>query len=228
MIGHPLREDDSFGRTTDRFFAEGEEHEAHGWGDVDLPFDDEAEPKRRLGGEPIDKIPRQRSAVFALVVFAVLLAAGAVIGGLALFGKDSRLAGVTATIRSWVHGSPAKTSAEPPAAPPQNQARPEAPPASQVNAEALGARAPVQLPAQPEPAVAPPASKKLPVPSPASTRTHGPEKTAVLPDIEGQERLRKDAEAVRRRRHRSEDNYVWSPQLHALVPASSLPVLEQP
>jgi hypothetical protein len=41
MIGIPLNRQIPFGRTTERFFVEGEQHEAQQWQDVILPPDDE-------------------------------------------------------------------------------------------------------------------------------------------------------------------------------------------
>jgi hypothetical protein len=61
-------------------------------------------------------------------------------------------------------------------------------------------------------------------------KTDKTEQAAPLPDVEGQERLRKDALAIRGRRHRSQprDNYIWSTELNALVPTSSMQMGAQP
>lgn len=74
---HVVRSSDPaalFGRTTVRFFAEGDQHEAAGWRDVILPPDDEAEPSVRAGS--FDRVPRQTGAMVALVVIGLLLLAG--------------------------------------------------------------------------------------------------------------------------------------------------------
>jgi hypothetical protein len=63
-----------FGRTTVRFFDEGDRHEAAGWRDVVLPPDDETEPSVKAGS--FDRVPRQRGAMIVLAVFGVALVAG--------------------------------------------------------------------------------------------------------------------------------------------------------
>jgi hypothetical protein len=220
MVGHPLGDEGSFGRTTENFFAEGEEHEARGWEDV-LPLDDEPAPRRRGGS--VDKLPRRWSAVFALVALCVCLVSGAAAAGFALFAKGPAF-GPMATIRSWL----SVTSPEPTAGPTPNPIPPATP--SETNPAPLGpAPTPSQATPQARAAVAP-ASEAFVIPARVPRLEAKTEHAALLPDVEGQERLRKDALATRRRRHRSQprDNYVWSAELNALVPTSSMPRVEQP
>jgi hypothetical protein len=210
MVGHPLGEQDSFGRTAEHFFTEGEEHEARGWDDA-LPLDDEREPRRRGGS--IDKLPRRRSAVFALVALCVCLVSGAAAGGFALFTKG-RVGGPMATIRSWL----SVTSRESTTGPTPNPIPPEKPP--ETNTAPLGP-APTPGQATPQaPAAVPKASEAIAIPARVPRPEYKTEQAAPLPDVEGRERLRKDALATRRRRR---DNYVWSTELNALVPISSMP-----
>src|SRR5450759_861049 len=220
MAGHPLGEQDSFGRTAEHFSTEGEEHEARGWDDV-LPLDDEPEPRRRRGS--IDKLPRQRSAVVALVALCVCLVLGAAAGGFALFAKG-RVGDTMATIRSWL----SVTSRESTTVRPPNPIPPETPP--QTNTAPRGP-APTPSQATPQaPAAVRPASEAFAIPAKVPHPEDKTERATPLPDVEGQERLRKDALATRRRRHHSQprDNYVWSTELNALVPTSSMPRVEQP
>lgn len=193
MMGRVLGEQDSRGRTSERSFSEGEEHEMRGWDDV-LPLDDELEPTRRHGS--VDKVPRRRSAVLALVLLCVC-----VVVGVALFAKGSLRSWFMATSHEPAVMSPLKqTPAEAPRTEPQPIAQPPVqPPVAQP-------RAPTQAPAK-----GPVAAPKL-------------QDAVVPPDVEGAERLRQDAIAVRRRRQQrhSEDDYVWSQELKALVPAASM------
>ena len=215
MVGHPLDEQDSFGRTAEHFLTEGEEHEARGWKDV-LPLDDEPEPRRRGGS--IDKLPRQRSAVLALVALCVCLVSGAAVGGFALFAKGP-VVGPMATIRSWL----SVTSRESTAGPTPNRIPPGTPP--ETHTAPLGP-APTPVKAMPNaPAAVAQASEAFAIPAKVPRLEDKTEQAAPLPDVEGQERLRKDALATRRHRHRSQsrDNYVWSTELNALVPISSMP-----
>jgi hypothetical protein len=240
MVGHPLDEG-PLGRTAEHFFTEGEEHEARGWDDV-LPLDDEPDPRRRGGS--VDKLPRRWSAIFALVALCVCLIAGAAAAGVALFAKGR--GGPVASLRSWL----SLTSGESTAVPSPNPLPPETPP--QTNpAPLVQPLTPSQavLPrqaAEQAPAAVPPTAKTLAMPArvprptekakaaaPSPNRQAAPSpnrQAAPPPDLEGQERLRQDAIATRRRRHRSQprDNYVWSSELNALVPASSMPMVEQP
>ncbi len=221
MVGHRLDEQDAFDRTTEHFLTEGEEHEARGWEDV-LPLDDEPGMRPRRGS--VDKVPRRRGAVVAVVALCVCLVLAAAAGGFALFAKG-RVGEPMATIRAWL----SVTSRESTAVRPPNPKSPQTP--RQTNTPSLGpALAP--SPAMPQvPAAAPPASEAVAIPAkglrPEDKTEHG---TTPLPDLEGQERLRKDALATRRRRHRgqAQDDYVWSAELNALVHASSLPSVAQP
>jgi hypothetical protein len=76
----------------------------------------------------------------------------------------------------------------------------------------------------------PPASEVFALPTRVPRPEEKAKQAAPLPDIEGQERLKRDALATRKRHHRSQprDNYVWSAELNALVPTSSMPSVEQP
>ena len=127
-----------------------------------------------------------------------------------------------ATIRSWL----SVTSRESTSVLPPNPIPPETPP--QTNPAPLG---PAPTPSQETPqapAAVPPASEALAIPAKIPRHENKAEQAAALPDIEGQERLKKDALATRRRRHHSQprDNYVWSTELNALVPASSPPAAD--
>jgi len=219
MVGHPLGDQDSFGRTAEHFFTEGQEHEARGWDDI-LPLDDEADPRRRGGSA--DKLPRRWSAVLALVVLCVCLVAGAAVAGFALFAKG-RVGGPLAAMRSWL----SVTFGESTALPTPNPVPPETPPQT---APVLLAPAPSQAMPPQAPAAVPAASEAFAIPTKVERIEDKPPQAAPLPDVEGQERLRKDALATRKRRHHSQprDNYVWSTELNALVPASSMPTVEQP
>ena len=215
MVGHHLGEQDSFGRTAEHFIPEGEEHVARGWDDV-LPLDDEPGP--RLRRRSIDKVPRQRSAVVAVVALCVCLVSGAAVGGFALFAKG-RGGDTMATIRSWL----SVTSRESTAGPTPNRIPPGTPP--ETHTAPLGP-APTPVQATPQvPAAVAPASEPFAIPAKDPRLEDKTEQAAPLPDVEGQERLRKDALATRRHRHRSQsrDNYVWSTELNALVPISSMP-----
>ena len=194
MAGHPLGEHDSFDRTAEHFITQPEEHEARGWDDV-LPLDDEPELRPQRGS--IDKVPRRRGAVVAVVALCVCLVSAATAGGFAIFMK----------------GRVRPPNPIPPATPPQANTAPISP-----------VLAPSPAPPQ-TPAAVPLATQALAIPALAipSSVPRPPEKVepaTPLPDVEGQERLRKDALATRRRRLHSQprDNYVWSEKLNALVP----------
>jgi hypothetical protein len=200
MMGRVLDEQDALGATTARFPSEGDEHERRGWDDV-LPLDDAPEPRRHRGS--LDKVPRRLSAVLALVMLCICVVFGAAVGGYALFAKGS--------FRSWLK----LTSQEPAAmSPPKQTPRMEPqliaqPPTRPLPQPVAQPRAPTQAPAE-----VPVAAPKLP-------------NAVVPPDLEGAERLRQDAIAARKRRQQkhSEDDYVWSQELKALVPAA---LLERP
>ena len=201
MMGGVVDEQDSLGRTTEHFLSEGEEHERRGWDDV-LPPDDELEPRHHRGS--VDKVPRRLSAVLAIVLVCICFGLGAAVVGFALFAKGN--------FRSWVKVTPH----EPAAMSPPKQTPAEAP------------RTETQLiappPAQPLPQ--PVAQPRTPTQAPAEVPVAAPklQNPVVPPDVEGAERLRQDAIAVRKRRQRrhAEDDYVWSQELKALVPAASM------
>lgn len=248
MVGHPIdRPDslrqDSFGRTTERFFAEGEEHESREWEDVQVTAEDEDQPRRRGGS--IDKVPRQRGAVFALAVLCIGLAAGAAIGGFALFANGNRLGDAMAAVRSRLSGASRDvTAAAPPTAKPQpttvREATPVPPPvrtpeplrpapAPEPLRPTLGPRQATSQAPTPQTSAGRPASKAVASPVELPRQEARTKQAATPPaDPEGAERLRQDALAVRRRRHsQSRDNYVWSQELKALVPVSSMPGVQQ-
>lgn len=204
MMGRVLGEQDSLGATAERFFSEGEELESRGWDEI-VPSDDALEPPRHRGRRgSVDKVPRRLSAVIGSVLLLLCVGVGAALGGFALFAKSS--------LPSWFEEKPHESAAtSPPEQPPAQTPRPE----SQVIAQPP-AQAPSQLVAQPHrpteaPAALPTAASDIP-------------NTAILPDLEGAERLRQDAIAVRKRRQQKqiENDYIWSQELKALVRASSL------
>ena len=198
MMGRVLDEQDALGATTARFPSEGDEHERRGWDDV-LPLDDAPEPRRHRGS--LDKVPRRLSAVLALVMLCICVVFGAAVGGYALFAKGS--------FRSWLK----LTSQEPAAMSPPKQALASAP---RTEPQPI-AQPPVQPLSQPV------AKPRAPTQAPAMVSVAAPKlPNAVVPsDLEGAERLRQDAIAVRKRRQQrhSEKDYVWSQELKALVPA---------
>jgi hypothetical protein len=225
MIGRPLRQV-PFGRTTERFFVEGEQHEAQQWQDVTLPPDDEPEPKRRGGS--IDKVPRQRGAMVALSVFALCLMFGLGAGASALLKTENRLD----TFLSLFKASPPPTASE--------QAGPtvatDSPPmqAAPLASEASQPRPQITTP--PTPSAVPPAPDPVPVPAivqsaPTVERMEAEREAEGAQDrtldrraAHGTEKTRGES-AAKRRGHDSRhphDNYVWSQELNALVPVSSM------
>jgi hypothetical protein len=227
MIGRPLRQV-PFGQTTERFFVEGEQHEAQQWQDVTLPPDDEPEPKRRGGS--IDKVPRQRGAVFALSVFALCLMFGLGAGASALLKTENRLD----TFLSLFKASPPPTASEQAGPTVATDSPPMHPQAVPLTSEASQPRPQITTP--PTPSAVPPAPD--PVPVPAIVQTAPPSATnpaaALRPSQdEGgtREGLRKpvlpqgDESVAKHRGHYSRhphDNYIWSQDLNALVPVSSM------
>ena len=124
-----------------------------------------------------------------------------------------------ATIRSWL----SVTSRESTTGPTPNPVPPGTPP--ETNTAPLGP-APTPGQAMPQaPAAVPPASEAFAIPAKGPRPEDKTEQAAPLLDVEGRERLRKDALSTHRRRR---DNYVWSKELNALVPTSSMPTVEQP
>jgi hypothetical protein len=208
-----------FGQTTERFFVEGEQHEAQQWQDVALPPDDEPEPKRRRGS--IDKVPRQRGAMFALAVFAICLVVGLGVGASELLKTGNRLDTFLSLFKAAATGEQALPAA--PTNPPQM--RPQVTPFASE-------------PSQPRPQVATPTPSAVPtapgpVPVMAIVRPAAPSVTELpagpqtSPDrssIHKAERARSESVAERREYHRRHphDNYVWSQELNALVPAPSM------
>jgi hypothetical protein len=201
-----------FGRTTERFFVEGEQHEAQQWQDVILPPDDEPEPKRQRGS--VDKVPHQRWATFALAVFVICLFGGVGFGASALLKTGSRLD----TFLSLFKASPPPTETS-------EQARPAAPTnppqmhpqVAPLPSESLQPQPPI---ASPTPSAAPPAPDPVPVPAivaPVPPPATNPSASPQTPQDEGY-RIAKRHGHHRRHPH---DNYVWSQELNALVPATS-------
>lgn len=269
--GSSLNRQVPFGRTTERFFVEGDEHEARQWQDTILPPDDEPEPRRWRGR--IDRVPRQKGAMFALALFAVCLVAGIAVGVSAVFKTGNSVSAAVAKVKSWLPLSmsvepsrevPVGTSAvQPPQPLPPTEPLAAAPAAGQATQSPMpgqpmipaqppamppGERPPVGLPSAippapgpvPVPAIVParppvtaPATpksekdKEAAEPTPASTS----EPAAVSTNKSASPSDAKSAQlAKQNRRHgqREKDNYVWSPELNALVPASSMSEEEQP
>jgi hypothetical protein len=199
MMGRVLGQQDSLDETSERFFSEGDEHERRGWDDV-LPLDEELDPRRRRGS--VDKVPRRLGAVLALVTLGMCVALGAAIGGFALFAKGS--------FRSWFKlSSHEPATMSPPKQPRDESSRTEPQPIAQPPVQPLPQ--PVEQPRAPTQARA-----EAPVAAPK------PPSVVVPPDLEGAERLRRDSVRKRRQRRHSEDDYVWSQELNALVPAEAL------
>ncbi len=209
MMGRVLGEQDSLGATAERFFSEGEELESRGWDEI-VPSDDTLEPPRHRGRRgSVDKVPRRLSAVIGSVLLLLCVGVAAALGGFALFAKGS--------LPSWFETKPHEAATmSPPGQAPAETPRPGPQVIAQPPAQAR--TQPVARPhtptVAPTPAALPAATPKLP-------------DMAVLPDLEGAERLRQDAIAVRKRRQQKqiENDYIWSQELKALVRASSL---EQP
>ncbi len=208
MIGHPLTRQVPFGRTTQRFFVEGEQHEAQQWQDVALPPDDEPEPKRQRGR--IDKVPRQRGAMLMLALFGICLIVGLGVGISALLKTGNRLD----TFLSLFKASP----------PPM---------ATSEQAQPVTAKEPAQTHAQVAPIASEPAqtvpATTAPTPSAVSQTSQDPSpRQAGVTTVEqkGPESGEVKSEStIKHRRHHarhSEDNYIWSQELNALVPVSSM------
>jgi hypothetical protein len=62
------------------FFREGEQHEAAGWTDTQLPPDDEPEKDPKIKFKSFDKIAKKRSSTVALLAISVALAVAVAIG----------------------------------------------------------------------------------------------------------------------------------------------------
>lgn len=80
-----------FGRTTQRFFAQGEQHEATEWQDTVLVPDEESETRDKPKAGDFDVVPRQKGATFVLAVFSGCLALGVVLGVKALIGTGRKV-----------------------------------------------------------------------------------------------------------------------------------------
>ena len=223
MIGRPLRQV-PFGQTTERFFVEGEQHEAQQWQDVTLPPDDEPEPKRRGGS--IDKVPRQRGAVFALSVFALCLMFGLGAGASALLKTENRLD----TFLSLFKASPPPTASEQAGPTVATDSPPMHPQAVPLTSEASQPWPQITTP--PTPSAVPPAPDPVPVPAivqtaPTVERMEAEREAEGTLDrraAHGTEKTRGES-AAKRRGHYSRhphDDYVWSQELNALVPVSSM------
>jgi hypothetical protein len=188
MVTHPIERQDPFGRTTENFFLEGQQHEARQWQDTVLPPDDEPEPKRRRGS--VDKIPRERSAMVALAILAVALVLGVVTGVSALSktgkvvdrsaaalkaqlpaGPRAHLPAAAQDSRQASPPAPAQTSAGRPSSGPE-QAAPSKPVPATLERPTSAPVLQNPLPAQPSP---PPA--KPPATQPAPPQKHRPERT---------------------------------------------------
>src|SRR4051812_39734323 len=76
-LSRPLPPNMRVGATTQRFFAEGEQHEAAEWQDTVLPPDDAPDVDPEVQFDSFDKIPKKRSPVMT----------AAAIGGCLLIGS---------------------------------------------------------------------------------------------------------------------------------------------
>jgi len=193
----------SFGQTTQRFFVEGEEHEAADWNDTVLPPD--ADPRAEF--KSFDKIPRRRGTTIAIVVVGVGLLGGIAAGvGAALKTEHS----VTSSVRAFASAvirraqTVGQNSVAPcaPAAP--TVVSPVAKCRTEDDAGTSGSQIP-NVPAAPAEDVATP---KAGVRAP-SRAVHSAQ---TLP-----------MESRRERRHLTKTpalhGYVWSPAADALVPS---------
>ena len=108
-----------FGRTTQRFFVEGEQHEAANWEDVVLPPDDEPDPSVHSGS--FDKIPRRRSATIMLVALAALLVFGIIMSARFFLNTGRKVDAAKTAYTRTPPAAPvtksAPVAAEPPAVP---------------------------------------------------------------------------------------------------------------
>jgi hypothetical protein len=233
-----------FGRTTQLFFKEGEEHEARQWEDVVLPPDDEPEPKRPRGS--VYKIPRQRGAIVALAIFAMALVVGVAVG-LRAFTRTGNVVEnavnafkslLPTSAPSWREPAPSVEPSRPAVVPPVPAV--QAAPSSQLEglsgpADQLRATLPATtMPAdRADPAVSPSPAPTAPAADPAPAvpvpATVEPPPAAAVTGEGGRIGGRigstdepaatagaKPAKRSRPRRPRS--NYVWSPEAKGLVP----------
>jgi len=186
-----------FGHTTERFFAEGEQHEAANWEDTILPPDDEPEPRPMTGS--FDTIPRRRGATVGLVLAAACL--GGVVG---LVGSFFIKAGhkVDSSADSYTR----ETQAAAPTGGP-------VPPAGMQPGLPTAAH-PDEAPSAPTRLASPPAEAP---PTPTIDDTHD----RTVPGKEKAVPARVPTAARPRPSARPLHDYVWSPAVGALVPASS-------
>ncbi len=101
-----------FGRTTQKFFVEGERHEASGWEDTVLPPDDDPHAHKKPKVGDFDIVPRQTASTVVLAVFSACLTLGVVLGVKALVRTGRR---VDASATQLKHQMAAQPSAVVPA-----------------------------------------------------------------------------------------------------------------
>lgn len=212
-----------FGRTTERFFAEGERHEAANWQDVVLPPDGEPEPCVRSGS--FDEIPRRRSATITLVALAACLTFGIVASARFFLSTGHKVDAAKAAYTQTAHGEPPR-GALPTAAPAPAHSNPSherVPPAA---GEAVPTpKAPVAAPPNASPQSPPTAgagsvSVQGTAASPPHERTMVTTKQPVASTAPASTR---QAPRPPTKKSRALRNYVWSPTAQALVPIDSTP-----
>jgi len=186
----------SFGRTTQEFFVEGEQHEAADWQDVVLPPDDEPDPSVHSGS--FDEIPRRRGATVALVVLAAALGFGIVAGARFFLSTGRKVDAAKAAYTRPPENQPEETDMRAPAQQPAaGVAEPAVPPPEQGASDST----------------VPPEEKAATTPIPGhegspAVAAPAPEPTAAPVQRPPRPRA-KQSRALR--------NYVWSPTAHALV-----------
>ena len=232
MIVHPISRRAAFGRTTEDFFLQGEEHETRQWEDIVLPPDDEPEPRRRRGS--VDKVPRERSAIVALVILAICLVFG-VVKGVSALGRTGNLVDRSAKEFRAIVPAASNNSNTPPRPEPKQPPRPSSKSGEslQVKPAATPAVPPSRsgtAPASPEPAAAsatqPAAPRQVPPEKTRPTSEAAPTANDSTAHARKTESNKVSEPALRRRPHES-DNFVWSPTINAIVPVSSITGLDQ-
>jgi hypothetical protein len=214
------------GPTTQRFFIEGETHEANNYEDVVLEPDDE--PAKKVEFDSFDKVPRKRSP--ALVLFSLGLVAGIGVVGWKSAGVIRDSSWVKTATRAMVRPEAQSAAAPAPrAAPVAAQAAPApvptpAPAPIQVAVAAPPPREAAPAPAAPEPA---PRATTAPSPKPAATAMPTPATTEAAPKqtaaaqakarVSKVRAARSDARSKSRRPLRG---YAWSASAGAMVPVN--------
>jgi len=216
------------GQTTQRFFEEGERHEAADWNDTILPLDDEPEIDPEAEFDSFDRIPRRRGPIIAVITMGVLLLVGVGVGLTAALETGRS---VRKSLGEFL-GTTAASQAAPPttaAVPPGTTVTPSTTADPTINANAVVPAPTVAVPTLPpasaEPAAAAPAAQAvppLPPPSEAvpahaerTAQAAGQGKTPVVTPLPATPEVKR----VTRARARPRQDYVWSAAANALVPA---------